>query len=107
MKKLFFVYSLALLSLFIDITSAEAKRKSFCKPGEPKINYIQAIEIAKKTLVTYQVVEETFIDLVKLNCKNQKHTWSIGFRRKSYESGHMLININMDGTSKVSIVKDG
>jgi len=101
-------YFIFIISILASPTlNAKAKRSSICEPREPVIKYTQAIKIAKESLVKYLAVDDAFIDLVKLSCQNQKHIWIIGFRRKAYESGHLLIYLHMDGRTKTSVVKDG
>lgn len=93
--------------LFSVMSKAKSESGSACGPGEPVIEYSEAITIAKKSQARYFPTDGSFIDLVKLDCKNKKHIWVVGFRRKEYESGHLLIYVYMDGSTKTSVVKDG
>jgi len=95
------------LSLFTVNVKAEKSYVDICEYREPVIKYIQATKLAQKSLERHIPIGSTFIDLAELNCKNKAHFWGIGFRRKAYESGHFLIRVNMDGTTKMSVVKDG
>jgi len=101
------IFTIALIIFFISSVNAKAEKSSICEPREPKIDYVQAISIAKKALVVYLPVEGSYIDLVSLSCNKKKYMWTIGFRRKAYESGHLLIYVYMDSSTKVSVVKDG
>lgn len=102
------IYFTLMLTVSIPIiANAKAERSTVCEPREPAIEYNQAIEIAKKSLRVYLSVQDTFfIDLVELQCQKHENVWIIGFRRKKYESGHLLIYVHMDGNTKITVVKD-
>lgn len=107
--------TLRLLFIFVIsnliIVNANAKSKkthdSICGPRVPEIEYDKAIVIAIKTFATYQIIDSAFIDYISLECKEKKYFWIVGFRRRAYESGHLLIYVYMDGATKTLVVKDG
>lgn len=67
----------------------------------------RAVQIAANALAKTQAVESVFIDFVSLECQAKKQFWVVGFRRRAYESGHLLIYVHMDGATEKSVVKDG
>jgi len=107
-KKLNVIFGSLILLLCTSIANAKSEQSaaSICEPREPIINYEKAVEIAKNELKKYMQVDESFIDLISLDCQNRKNIWSIGFRRKAHESGHFVIKVNPDSTTHLSIVKD-
>ena len=95
--------------LFSNSTFAKRAPGAFCDPRVPSIKLDAAVSIVKK--IHYSggnKDKEIFIDEAKLICENNTLTWSIGYRLQAYESGHLYVQILMDGTAKVSkVVKDG
>ncbi len=89
-------------------TMAKAKMErpsgSICFPREPAISLEKAINIAKKYNPSSA---KSFIDIVTLECKAKIASWKVGFRLKEYKSGHFVVTIYMDGTTKITITKDG
>ncbi|MCF6288929.1 MAG: hypothetical protein L3J53_06820 [Proteobacteria bacterium] len=108
-KKLSVIFGSLILLLCAPIGNAKSEQSavSICEPREPIISYEEAVEIAKNGLKKYMQVDESFIDLISLDCQNRKNIWSVGFRRKAYESGHFVIKVNPDSTIQIFIVKDG
>lgn len=110
MKIIFYIISILVLTtqpVSIIYAKAKVERSSICEPRVPKINYIQAVEIAQKVSKKYYRVGNAFIDMIQLSCENNEHFWLVGFRRKAYESGQLLVYIYMNGKTKTSIKKDG
>ena len=97
-----------LIAFNIEFALAKQERSTVdCKPREPAITLLNAINIATDEAAKIEDPEKLFIDVIQLNCKNGKAEWSIGFRRKAYESGHLVINIDMQKRINRQIIKDG
>ena len=89
------------------MAKSKIEKSAICTPRVPSIKYYDAIDIAIKTVKKYLAIVDAYIDIIELNCLNNKYVWTIGFRRKAYGSGHLLIYVYMDGSSETSIGKDG
>ena len=78
-----------------------------CQQRIPELSLNQALVVANETAAQYLPNDGFFIDTVTLICQGNQLKWQIGFRRKAYESGHLIVHVNMDKTSEASVVKDG
>jgi len=108
MKKI--ILALALTIIFICTANAKAKRKagSLCQPRVPTISFNQAISIANKYISSQKIsFKKSFIDYVSLECKEAVRYWVVGYRLKEHETGHYIVHVYMDSSTKVTIVKDG
>ena len=103
-------YAIMVLSLVLISGNAWAKAKierahgNICSPRAPAINLTDAIDLAKKNNPS---LSESFIDSAELKCENKMASWEIGFRFKEYETGHFIVIIQMDGSVRSTVVKDG
>ena len=104
------------LCIFIFITSSLfgsfAQAKSERAAGDishciPTLPIEQAIEIATKYLAKDSNPDEHFIDSILLQCQQSEAVWEIGWRRKAYQSGHLLMYVHKNGSVQISVVKDG
>lgn len=103
--------------LFVSVVAAtvslganakeERTSRSLCATRVPQIEIDRAMKIAFDAIAKVKAVEIFYIDSVSLECKHKKQYWVVGFRRRAYESGHMLVYVHMDGTTEISVVKDG
>lgn len=95
-------------SLFGSLAQAKSERaagdNSRCIPTLP---IEQAIEMAKKYLSKTSNSDEHFIDSILLQCQQSEAVWKVGWRRKAYQSGQLLMYIHKDGSIQESILKDG
>jgi hypothetical protein len=78
-----------------------------CQQMVPELSLDQALVVAREIVVQHLPADGFFIDAVALVCQGNQIKWQVGFRRKAYESGHLIIYINMDKTSETLVVKDG
>ena len=105
------IYMKLLLVLLIALNSefafSKKERGSICDPREPTITLSNAVDIAMEQVAKIQNLDELFIDTAQLNCENGKAEWLIGFRRKEYESGHLVVSIDMKKNINTQIIKDG
>jgi len=67
----------------------------------------EALEIASAQIRERHEVEELFVDSVVLKCEDSTLLWEVGWRRKAYESGHLILQIFPDKSIRQKIVKDG
>ncbi len=108
MKKI--ILALALTIILISTANAKAERAagSICKPRVPAISFNQAISIANKYISSQNIsLKKNFIDYVSLECKESVHYWVVGYRLKEYETGHYIVYVYMDSSTKATVVKDG
>jgi len=90
-------------------SSAWAKQEAVndC-PRVPSIHLKEAIELASVELKEKQILEDLFPDSAVLKCESGVQVWEIGWRRKAYESGHMIMQVFGDRAVKHGkVVKDG
>ena len=78
-----------------------------CQFREPKVSVEQAIDIAREASKQYFPNEGSFIDMAQFVCIDSLPKWKIGLRRKAYESGHLIVYINRDKTTEITMLKDG
>lgn len=97
-----------LASLFLsEIAIAERAQGNICNPRVPTLEYEKAINIANNAIANSHTIGESFIDLVMLECINNVYQWKVGFRNKAHESGHFIVYVLMDGSTKTLAAKDG
>ena len=107
-SRLIIVATGILLSLTVGAGAKKEKVKSaLCTPRIPVIEFEKALAIATRAVSRIQAAESVFIDKAVLICKDNRHYWVVGFRRRAYESGHLLIHVYMDGSTRLISVKDG
>lgn len=94
---------------FSHSTFSERAFSKSCNPRVPSITLDMALGIVKKNhRLGSNKDKEIFIDEAKLTCENNILIWDIGYRLQAYESGHLYVQVFMDGTAKIlTIVKDG
>lgn len=105
--KLLFIVVATTFFVFGANAKEERTHGSLCTTRVPKIEINGAIEIAVKAFSKLQATDSSYIDSISLECKEKKQYWIVGFRRRAYETGHLLIYIYMDGTTEISVEKDG
>ena len=101
---------LTLTIIFVCTANAKAERAagSICEPRVPAISFDQAIEIANKYISSQKItLNKNFIDYVSLECKKNVHYWVVGYRVKEHETGHYIVYVYMDSSTKATVVKDG
>lgn len=108
MSKFFhFTLIMSMFCICTAVVKAERNASQICKPRTPLLEYKEAVSLAEKEKDKFFKSDEAFIDLVKLVCEKNKYKWEIGFRRKAYETGHLIISVFMNKKMTVSVVKDG
>jgi len=90
-------------------TYAETSKIVMCNPRVPKIEYAEAIKIAFKSNIVGTEAEskKLFVDSANLICEHNKQHWIITLRKRDLETGQLIINVYMDGTTDTSVMKDG
>ena len=85
-------------------TIAKQKISNICSPRVPIIELEQALKLAKQSINNNG---KHFVDYIELKCDENKAYWNIGFRLRTYQSGHLIIKLFMDGAITTSVSKDG
>jgi len=102
------VILVVVLTLFACTVFAKRKSGSVCDPRVPIVNMTKAIGIANKYLISRGFdLNEQFIDYIELKCENKIHFWVVGYRVRKNETGHFLVFVYMDNSTKSTVVKDG
>lgn len=95
-------------TLFLVPSASMAKKEraygQICLPRVPALDLEKAITIAREH---NNLSEKSFVDEAILKCENKTYSWKIGFRLKEHETGHFIVTVFMDGTAKITVVKDG
>ena len=105
--KLLFIVAVGTSIPFGASAKEEKTAESLCVPRVPPIEIDRAMKIAIDALSKIQAVESSYMDSISLECKHKKQYWIVGFRRRAYETGHLLVYVHMDGATDISVVKDG
>jgi len=108
MRRLPIIFTVVICLLFG--TSAQAKKErvgSDTSNCAPVLSIEQALKMAKNELSKNLDPDDFFIDSVLLQCHQLEAVWEVGWRRKAYQSGHLLMYIHKNGSIQQSVVKDG
>ncbi len=95
--------------VFSSHTLAKAAPSTFCNPRVPAIELATAIQLVHEHhKVSVLKDKEIFIDDATLQCQSNMPIWLVGYRLKAYNSGHVFVTVQMDGSVKLkAAVKDG
>lgn len=107
MLKLLCIVVLTTSIPFLANAKEERTQALLCAQRVPKIEINRAMQLAINAFSKLQPTEDSYMDFVSLECKQNKQYWVVGFRRRAYETGHLLVYIDMNGKTEVSVVKDG
>lgn len=106
MQKIFtlFLFSILTLPSFAEtVRLADSK----CTSKEaPKVNYIEAIQIALKAANVNDDVKEVSISGAYFLCEGEKSFWAVGLNKLQNDKNKLLVKVFMDKTTEVSIVQD-
>lgn len=108
MKKLAFplLVSLAMLLAGSSFAKDEAAAGR-CTPRVPVVDIDRALQLALQELQRHhEPPQNFFIDAITLQCVDGRAFWQVGWRRKAYESGQLVMRIYMDSTVEESVIKD-
>ena len=100
------IFFLPLISLAEGKKEKSAATADTCSPMLA-IEIEEALRVAKNELSKNSNPDNFFIDSVLLKCKGSEAVWEVGWRRKAYESGHLLMYIYKNRRVQQSVVKDG
>jgi uncharacterized protein YpmB len=108
MRQALVIFIVITCSLFSSFAQAK-KYPSASVTGNciPMLPIEQALKIARNELSKSSNPDNFFIDSVLLQCQQPEAIWEVGWRRKAYQSGHLLMYIRKDGSVQQSVVKDG
>ena len=108
MRRLPIIFTTVFCLLFGSFAQAKKERfvndTSNCTPALP---IEQALKIAKNKLSKNSNPDDFFIDSVLLQCQQSEAVWEVGWRRKAYQSGHLLMYIHENSSVQERVVKDG